>query len=93
MNEFEKVLLCTAIPVSVACHFLIRTYWIAVPVSGFSTVILIFLYSALRSENHRLDPLLILAVIFEGGFLGMLIAVVVGAPLALYRRWRTKRKV
>jgi len=89
VNEFTIILLSITIPASVVCHLLFRSYWIAVPVAGWSTIILIFLQSALRSENHRLDPWWVPAVIVEGGFFGMLIAAVVGAPLALYR-WRTK---
>jgi hypothetical protein len=92
VNEFVTIVLSIAIPVSVVCHLLIRTYWIAVPVAVSSTIILFFVQSVLRSEHQRLDPCWGLAVILEGGALAMLIAAIIGAPPALYRRWRKKPK-
>jgi hypothetical protein len=88
MDTEDKVLITVALLVAVIAHIFIRRYFIACIVIVLASPVLYGVESAIRLKLPPAKLFYLPFVFLEGGLYALGIALVVGLPFYLFRRWR-----
>jgi hypothetical protein len=88
METEDKVFIAIALVVAVCAHIFIRKFFIACIVIVFASPALYAVESFIRLKLPPSKIFWLPFMFLEGGFLALGIALVIGFPFYLFRRWR-----